>query len=71
MTMVGISWNVSIHLTRCTMCQHKVYVYSDLSCQNNGKGTATSTKSSKRPRDSVKVLLVSILYHGAGNMHTE
>ena len=35
--MVVINWNVAVQVARCTMCQLKVYLYSDLGCQNNSE----------------------------------
>ena len=63
MTMVVIIWNVGEQVAHCTMFQLEAYVYSDLSCHNNGKdlylrNCHLNQQSSDRTRDSAKVLLV-------------
>ena len=38
-----------MQVTRCTMCQLKVYMYSDLGCQNNSKDFPTQAPSQNIP----------------------
>ena len=43
--MVVLKWNVGVQVACCTMCQPEAYMYSDLSCHNNGKDFPTHSRA--------------------------